>query len=85
MHAFTNNPEQITSKADIVVTDVGIPNMVRGDWLKPGAVVIDMGTNLVKVSGRNFAFVLKILKRKIKLSQKKNLMYQFRCQFICNK
>ncbi|KAG7996314.1 hypothetical protein I3843_01G153600 [Carya illinoinensis] len=48
VHAFTNNPEQITSKADIVVSDVGIPNKVRGNWLKPGAVVIDMGTNLVK-------------------------------------
>lgn len=50
MHAFTKDPDQITSQADIVVTDVGVPNMVRGSWLKPGAVVIDMGTNLVKVS-----------------------------------
>ncbi|XP_034703052.1 bifunctional protein FolD 1, mitochondrial-like isoform X1 [Vitis riparia] len=48
IHAFTNNPEQITSQADIVVTDVGVPNMVRGHWLKQGAVVVDMGTNLVK-------------------------------------
>ncbi|KAE8076992.1 hypothetical protein FH972_015604 [Carpinus fangiana] len=48
VHAFTKNPEQITSQADIVITDVGIPNIVRGHWLKPGAVVIDMGTNLVK-------------------------------------
>ena len=49
MHAFTKNPEQITSEADIVVTDVGVPNMVRGNWLKRGAVVVDMGANLVKV------------------------------------
>ncbi|RVW92764.1 Bifunctional protein FolD 1, mitochondrial [Vitis vinifera] len=48
VHAFTKKPEQITSQADIVVTDVGVPNMVRGHWLKQGAVVVDMGTNLVK-------------------------------------
>ncbi|KAK9290912.1 hypothetical protein L1049_009091 [Liquidambar formosana] len=44
VHAFTKNPEQITCEADIVVTAVGVPNLVRGSWLKPGAVVIDVGT-----------------------------------------
>ncbi|KAK7373170.1 hypothetical protein VNO80_06568 [Phaseolus coccineus] len=39
----TQNPEQITSEADIVVADVGIPNIVRGNWIKKGDVVIDMG------------------------------------------
>ncbi|KAL2337343.1 hypothetical protein Fmac_011789 [Flemingia macrophylla] len=48
LHSYTKNPEQITSEADIVVADVGIPNIVRGNWLKKGAVVIDMGTNQVK-------------------------------------
>ncbi|KAJ1406731.1 Tetrahydrofolate dehydrogenase/cyclohydrolase [Sesbania bispinosa] len=48
LHAYTENPEEITSEADIVVADVGIPNIVRGNWLKQGAVVIDMGTNQVK-------------------------------------
>ncbi|XP_061354792.1 bifunctional protein FolD 2-like [Gastrolobium bilobum] len=48
LHAYTKNPEQITSEADIVVADVGFPNMVRGNWLKQGAVVIDMGANQVK-------------------------------------
>ncbi|KAI4332825.1 hypothetical protein L6164_017702 [Bauhinia variegata] len=50
VHAFTRNPEQITSEADIVIADVGIPKMVRGSWLKQGAVVIDMGVNRVKDS-----------------------------------
>ncbi|XP_031283959.1 bifunctional protein FolD 1, mitochondrial-like [Pistacia vera] len=50
LHAFTKNPEHISSEADIVVSDVGVPNIVRGDWLKPGAFVIDMGTNPVKDS-----------------------------------
>lgn len=49
VHAFTRDPEQITREADIVVADIGIPNIVRGSWLKPGAVVVDMGTNQVKV------------------------------------
>ncbi|GJT01756.1 bifunctional protein FolD 1, mitochondrial-like protein isoform X1 [Tanacetum coccineum] len=50
VHAFTKNPEQITSEADILVSDVGVPNLVRGHWLKPGVVVIDMGSTLVKDS-----------------------------------
>jgi 5,10-methylene-tetrahydrofolate dehydrogenase/methenyl tetrahydrofolate cyclohydrolase len=44
VHAFTENPEQITREADIVITAVGVPNFVRGNWLKPGSVVIDVGT-----------------------------------------
>ncbi|RDX87115.1 Bifunctional protein FolD 1, mitochondrial, partial [Mucuna pruriens] len=55
LHQYTKNPEQITSEADIVVADVGIPNIVRGNWLKKGAVVIDMGTSQVKdPSGHGF-------------------------------
>ncbi len=49
MHACTENPKQITSEADIVVTAAGVPNLVRGDWLKPGAVVIDVGTFPIEV------------------------------------
>ncbi|MCD0228401.1 bifunctional methylenetetrahydrofolate dehydrogenase/methenyltetrahydrofolate cyclohydrolase, partial [Enterobacter hormaechei subsp. steigerwaltii] len=31
--------------ADILVVGVGIPNFVKGEWIKPGAVVIDVGIN----------------------------------------
>ncbi|KAG9140298.1 hypothetical protein Leryth_027387 [Lithospermum erythrorhizon] len=48
IHAFTKNPERLTREADIVVADAGIPNLVRGHWLKEGAFVIDMGTNSIK-------------------------------------
>jgi 5,10-methylene-tetrahydrofolate dehydrogenase/methenyl tetrahydrofolate cyclohydrolase len=51
----TQNPEQVTSEA--VVTYVGIPNIVRGDWIKKGVVVIDTGTNQVKVT-TIFTFIL---------------------------
>ncbi|PKI44595.1 hypothetical protein CRG98_034950 [Punica granatum] len=44
VHAFTKNPEDITLEADIVISAAGVPNLVRGSWLKPGAVVIDVGT-----------------------------------------
>ncbi|XP_024975914.1 bifunctional protein FolD 1, mitochondrial-like [Cynara cardunculus var. scolymus] len=42
--ALTSNPEEITREADILVSAVGVPNLVRGSWLKPGAVVVDVGT-----------------------------------------
>lgn len=49
MHAFSKDPEHITKEADIVVAAAGVPNLVRGSWLKPGAVVIDVGTCPVEV------------------------------------
>ncbi|KAL8171284.1 hypothetical protein V2J09_023088 [Rumex salicifolius] len=48
VHEHTHNPEVITREAEIVITDAGMPNLVRGSWLKPGAIVIDAGTNAVK-------------------------------------
>ena len=46
-HSRTRNLAEIVSRADIVVAAVGRPEMVKGDWLKPGAVVIDVGVNRV--------------------------------------
>ncbi|KAL3525014.1 hypothetical protein ACH5RR_013386 [Cinchona calisaya] len=48
VHAFTKNPEKITREADILVAAAGVPNLVRGSWIKPGAVVIDVGTNPIE-------------------------------------
>ncbi|CAN0879674.1 Bifunctional protein FolD 4, chloroplastic, partial [Linum grandiflorum] len=48
VHSRTSNPEEIVKEADIVISAVGQPNMVRGSWLKPGAVVIDVGINPVE-------------------------------------
>ncbi|NCU11636.1 MAG: bifunctional methylenetetrahydrofolate dehydrogenase/methenyltetrahydrofolate cyclohydrolase FolD [Sphingomonadaceae bacterium] len=44
-HSRTRNLPDVVRRADIVVAAVGRPEMVRGDWLKPGAVVIDVGIN----------------------------------------
>lgn len=49
MHIFTKNPAHITRDADIVIAAAGVPNLVRGNWLKPGAVVVDVGTNPIEV------------------------------------
>lgn len=46
-HSRTPDIASHTRQADIVVAAVGIPKFVKGDWLKPGAVVIDVGINRV--------------------------------------
>ncbi|MFN3863773.1 MAG: bifunctional methylenetetrahydrofolate dehydrogenase/methenyltetrahydrofolate cyclohydrolase FolD [Erythrobacter sp.] len=44
-HSRTRNLAEVVRRADIVVAAVGRPEMVRGDWIKPGATVIDVGIN----------------------------------------
>lgn len=44
-HSRTADLPAVVRRADIVVAAVGRPEMIRGDWLKPGAVVIDVGIN----------------------------------------
>ena len=39
-------PRQV-KEADVVVSAIGKPHFVQGSWLKPGAVVIDVGTNYI--------------------------------------
>jgi len=46
-HSRTRDLAAVVRRADIVVAAVGRPAMVRGDWLKPGATVIDVGINRV--------------------------------------
>ncbi|KAK6336563.1 tetrahydrofolate synthase [Orbilia brochopaga] len=51
-HSKTENLESIIKQADILVAAIGKPQFVKGDWLKPGAVVIDVGTNYIPDSTR---------------------------------
>ncbi len=44
-HSRTKDLEGKIANADIVVAAVGIPNFVKGEWIKPGALVIDVGIN----------------------------------------
>ena len=46
-HSKTRDLPDVVRRADIVVAAVGRPEMVRGNWIKPGAVVIDVGINRV--------------------------------------
>lgn len=50
VHSRTPDPKSICAEADILVAAIGKPEMVKGDWIKPGAAVIDVGTNPVPVS-----------------------------------
>jgi methylenetetrahydrofolate dehydrogenase (NADP+) / methenyltetrahydrofolate cyclohydrolase len=46
-HSRTKDLEAVCRRADILVAAVGRPEMVKGDWIKPGAIVIDVGINRV--------------------------------------
>lgn len=46
-HSRTRDLPEVVRRADIVVAAVGRPEMVPGDWIKPGAVVIDVGINRI--------------------------------------
>ena len=46
-HSRTKDLPAVVRRADIVVAAVGRPEMIKGDWIKPGAVVIDVGINRV--------------------------------------
>ena len=47
-HSRTKNLPQVVAGADIIVAAVGRPDMVKADWVKPGAVIIDVGINRVE-------------------------------------
>lgn len=44
-HSKTTHLQDEVNQSDILVAAVGIPNMIKGEWIKPGAVVIDVGIN----------------------------------------
>ncbi len=50
-HSRTRDLEEICRRADILVAAVGRPQMIKGDWIKPGACVIDVGIN--RIDGEN--------------------------------
>jgi methylenetetrahydrofolate dehydrogenase (NADP+)/methenyltetrahydrofolate cyclohydrolase len=50
-HSRTRDLPSVTRRADLLVAAVGRPEMVRGDWIKPGATVIDVGINRIAVTG----------------------------------
>jgi methylenetetrahydrofolate dehydrogenase (NADP+)/methenyltetrahydrofolate cyclohydrolase len=51
-HSRTQDLPSIVRQADIVIAAVGRPEMIRGDWIKPGATVIDVGINRIDAPER---------------------------------
>ena len=51
-HSRTKDIEAVCREADILVPAVGRPEMVRGDWVKPGACIIDVGINRIDAPER---------------------------------
>ncbi len=52
-HSKTQHLSEICRQADILVVAIGKPRFVQGDWIKPGAVVIDCGINSIVEDGKN--------------------------------
>ncbi len=50
-HSRTRDLAAVVARADVVVAAVGRPEMIKGDWIKPGAIVIDVGINRVPADG----------------------------------
>ncbi|HMX41991.1 MAG TPA: tetrahydrofolate dehydrogenase/cyclohydrolase catalytic domain-containing protein [Saprospiraceae bacterium] len=57
-HSRTRDLADEVRRADIVVAAIGIPNFVKGDWVKPGAVVVDVGINRIEDATRKSGFRL---------------------------
>jgi len=57
-HSRTKGLPLITKEADILIAAIGKPEIVKGNWIKPGAVVIDVGVNRVKDSSRKRGYRL---------------------------
>ncbi len=58
-HSRTRNIADVVRQADVVIAAIGKPGFVKGDWLKPGAIVIDVGTNQIDdpTDKRGYRFV----------------------------
>jgi methylenetetrahydrofolate dehydrogenase (NADP+) / methenyltetrahydrofolate cyclohydrolase len=57
-HSHSRDLREIVRSADVLVAAVGRPQMVRGDWVKPGAIVIDVGINRVEDPSRKSGYRL---------------------------
>jgi methylenetetrahydrofolate dehydrogenase (NADP+)/methenyltetrahydrofolate cyclohydrolase len=57
-HSRTRDIARVCRQADVLVAAMGRPEMVRGDWVKPGAVVIDVGVNRVADASKKSGYRL---------------------------
>jgi methylenetetrahydrofolate dehydrogenase (NADP+)/methenyltetrahydrofolate cyclohydrolase len=52
-HSRTRDLPALCRRADLLFAAIGRPEMVRGDWIKPGAMVIDVGINRITDGGKS--------------------------------
>lgn len=52
-HSRTRNLPELCRSADILIAAVGRPRFIKGDWIKPGATVIDVGINRIEEDGKS--------------------------------
>jgi len=57
-HSRSNNIESIVKESDLVIAAVGVPNMVKSEWIKPGAIIIDVGVNRVNDESKEKGYFL---------------------------
>ncbi|KAK9942884.1 hypothetical protein M0R45_008528 [Rubus argutus] len=58
VHSHTLDPESIIRQADIIIAAAGHAMMVKGGWIKPGAAIIDVGTNAIDDSRKKSGYRL---------------------------
>lgn len=75
IHSRTQNPEEVCRQADIVVAAVGVPGLVRGDWIKEGALVIDVGINELTDADKVAGFVDESSKKWASFQEKGRVLY----------
>jgi methylenetetrahydrofolate dehydrogenase (NADP+)/methenyltetrahydrofolate cyclohydrolase len=57
-HSYTKNIAQITTQADIIITALGVPNYLKAEMVKDGAVVIDVGITRVNDETNEKGYVI---------------------------
>lgn len=58
IHSKTPDPKEHVRQADILIVAVGKAEMVRGDWIKPGAVILDVGINSIPDASKKSGYRL---------------------------
>ena len=57
-HSKTKDLPKVIGEADIVIAAIGKPEMIKGEWIKPGAAVIDVGVNRIQAPGQEKAKIV---------------------------
>jgi cbb3-type cytochrome oxidase subunit 3 len=88
-HAATRNIESVVRRADIVVAAMGRPQIVKGSWIKPGAIVLDVGIDFIEdpsdERGRSESFSDSIHRIESMMNRFVCVcvIYVFLCVFLC--